>query len=84
LGAASGVAVPDGEGAALPGEEGGAAVGGDCAGADWAAGAEFEQAVMNAAVPRAETSSAAVRPFRRHGAERLPAGLHAGSVPGRR
>jgi hypothetical protein len=84
-GAASGVA--DGEGAALPGKEDGAA--GDWAGAEWAgtdcaAGAEFEQAVMNAAVPRADTSNAAIWLFRLHGVGRLPAGPSTGSVPGRR
>ena len=81
------LAVADGEGDALPGKEDGAA--GDCAGADWAgadcaAGAEFEQAVMNAAVPRAEASNAAIRLFRLHGVGRLPAGPSTGSVPGRR
>jgi hypothetical protein len=78
------VVVADGEGAALAGEEGGAAVDGDCTGADCAAGAEFEHAVMNAVMPRAETSSAAVRLARLFGAGRRPACPHPGTVPGRR
>jgi hypothetical protein len=56
----------------------------DRAGADWAAGAEFEQAVMNAAVPRTETSSAAVRRFRLQGVRREAACPRTGSVPGGR
>jgi hypothetical protein len=39
---------------------------------------------MNAAVPRAEASNAAIRLFRLHGVGRLPAGPSTGSVPGRR
>jgi hypothetical protein len=78
------VDVADGEGAALTGEEGGAVVAGGCTGADCAVGAELEQAAMNATVPRAETSSAAVRQARLRSAGRLPACPRPGTVPGRR
>ena len=56
----------------------------DCTGAEAAVGAELEQAVMNATVPRAETSSAAIRRARLRRAGRLPACLRPGTVPGRR
>ena len=68
----------------MPGKVDGAAVAGDWAGADWAVGAELEQAVMSATVPRAETSSAAVRLARLFGVGRRPACPHPGTVPGRR
>ena len=68
----------------MPGKVDGAAVAGDWAGADWAVGAELEQAVMSATVPRPETSSAAVRRARLRSAGRLPACPRPGTVPGRR
>jgi hypothetical protein len=72
------------EGAAVAGEDGPAAgtVTAGLAWADVAAGADFEQAVANMAVPMAATSSAVTRAARLRDARRVAARPRTRSAPG--